>query len=166
MARTPAQRGVTGNWLVERRLARGFDSQRKARAEIKRLTGWNIAQSVYAEWESGRRTPDDDNLARLREFWGSYPEAGTTATDSGAIVAAIQEQTRAIEKMTGFLSLLLERASDDRSRTAIVRQEIAEALGRIEQTLDLATSPAGTADAPPVDAPRKPRRPAAGAVSQ
>lgn len=91
MARTPAQRGRIGNWLVESRLARSWATQDKARAEIERLTGWRIPQSVYAEWESGRRLPADGNLARLQEFYGDTPQTGAAAADTGAVLEAVRE---------------------------------------------------------------------------
>ena len=98
VARTPAQRGKVGNWLVESRLARGWDTQEKARAEVARLTGWTIPQSVYAEWESGRRLPSEANLDRLRSFYGDAPEATETPD---ALVAALTAQTAAITALVG-----------------------------------------------------------------
>lgn len=92
MARTPAQRGATGNWLVLSRVARGWDTQERARAEIERLAGWRIPQSVYAEWESGRRIPSDANLARLREFYGPTTDLERPESPD-ALAAAIRGLT-------------------------------------------------------------------------
>ena len=103
MARTPGQRGRIGNWLVESRLARGWETQEKARSEVQRLTGWKIPASVYAEWESGRRIPSDANLARLEEFYGSGPGQKVAATSDDPVAAAIREQTEAIKEQTRTL---------------------------------------------------------------
>lgn len=128
MARTPAQRGRTGNWLVERRLARGWATQASARGEIERLTGWRIPQSVYAEWESGRRVPSDANLDRLREFYGDDERPATAAGDSASIVAALDRLTAAVEAhglrmgegfeaIGGLLGTVLGSLADTRART-------------------------------------------------
>lgn len=101
VARTPAQRGAVGNWLVDSRLARGYVSQNQARREIERLTGWRIAQSVYAEWESGRRVPEGDNYSRLQDFYGPMPEAPIGQAD--AVAAAIQRQAEAINRLAAAL---------------------------------------------------------------
>lgn len=99
-------------------MARGWDTQEKARAEIERLTGWRIPQSVYAEWESGRRVPSDANLARLQEFYGS-PEP-SQATESGdSVLAAVRllvdeiraERAARVEWERGLLSALQELAT-------------------------------------------------------
>ena len=102
MARTPAQRGETGNWLVESRMARGWTTQKQARAEIERLTRWRIPQSVYAEWESGRRMPSDANLEKLRGFYGTPAASGATGgrDDTSAIIAAIDRLTAAVGEQT------------------------------------------------------------------
>lgn len=96
MARTPAQRGRTGTWLVQARLARGYDTQAVARREIERLTGWRIPQSQYAEWESGRRVPSDAALERLQAFYGTPDEQAVIGTDASSIVAAIDRLTEAV----------------------------------------------------------------------
>jgi hypothetical protein len=97
VARTPAQRGKVGNWLLESRLARGWDTQEKARAEIARLTGWTIPQSVYAEWESGRRLPSDTNLERLQGFYGDAP-VSAPASEISELAASIRDLARAIQE--------------------------------------------------------------------
>lgn len=102
MARTPAQRGKIGNWLVESRLARGWDTQDRARAEIERLTGWRVPQSVYAEWESGRRVPSDANLERLQGFYGDGPGLGSTGSDD-PVATAIREQTKVLSELVAEL---------------------------------------------------------------
>lgn len=81
-------------------MARGWDTQALAREQIARLTGWKIPQSVYAEWESGRRLPSEANLDRLRSFYGDAPEA--TETPDG-LVAALTAQTAAISELVAVL---------------------------------------------------------------
>lgn len=115
MARTPAQRGKIGNWLVERRMARGWATQEQARAEVERLTGWRIPQSVYAEWESGRRVPSEANLARLEEFYGGEPAelAGDgMAALLSRLVAAQEDQARAIREQTQAIAQAMLTISD------------------------------------------------------
>jgi hypothetical protein len=118
VARTPAQRGRIGNWLVESRLSRGWDTQEKARSEIERLTGWRIPQSVYAEWESGRRVPSDANLARLTEFYGGG-ESPVMPDQQQALIAALRAQTEAINALVARLDSLAGEA---------VREGVADAL--------------------------------------
>lgn len=110
MARTPGQRGPIGNWLVESRLARGWETQERARAEVQRLTGWRVPQSMYAEWESGRRIPSDANLTRLQEFYGTGPGQTKTAAPDDPVAAAIRDLTAQmarietrLESVTGAL---------------------------------------------------------------
>lgn len=110
VSRTPAQRGDIGNHLRESRLARGYTSQAMARREIERLTGWRIAQSVYAEWESGRRVPEGENLDRLIAFYGPIPDGYGPAWSADAVANAIDRQTNAINR----LSDLLERQFQER----------------------------------------------------
>jgi hypothetical protein len=116
VARTPAQRGKVGNWLVEARLARGWDTQERARAEIGRLIGWQIPQSVYAEWESGRRVPSEANLERLQGFYGTRP---TSASSEDSAVAA------AIDRQTEVLRELIELLRSDREASQAVRERVA-----------------------------------------
>lgn len=127
VARTPAQRGRIGNWLVESRLARGWDTQEKARAEIARLTGWDVAQSVYAEWESGRRIPSDANLARLEEFYGKQ-ETGPAQGEAG-LAEAMDRQTAVLSALLSWLQGQDERLAAIEAAVALNRQDI-EALGR------------------------------------
>src|SRR5688572_13436106 len=127
VARTPAQRGKVGNWLVESRLARGWDTQEKARAEIARLTGWTIPQSVYAEWESGRRLPSEANLDRLRGFYGDAPGA----TESGdSLAEAIRLQAEAIRELARSIAdERAERLEWERGFVEAVR-ELATAIAQ------------------------------------
>lgn len=81
-------------------MARGWDTQATAREQIAKLTGWRIPQSVYAEWESGRRLPSEANLDRLRSFYGDAPGA-TETPDS--LVAALTAQTAAISELVAAL---------------------------------------------------------------
>lgn len=83
---------------MESRLSRGWDTQEKARTEIARLTGWQIPQSVYAEWESGRRVPSDANLERLHGFYGTE-ETGPALSEAGEVAQAIREQTAVMREL-------------------------------------------------------------------
>ena len=109
-------------------MARGWDTQERARAEIQRLTGWSIPQSVYAEWESGRRVPAGANLERLNAFYGDQPAATTTDSD---VAAAIREQTAAlvsaIQGRDAVIQALLEELATYRRQT-LERQETERAL--------------------------------------
>ena len=96
MAKTPKERGRIGAWLVDQRMARGWSTAAKARAELERLGGIRVAPSVYAEWESGSRLPSEANLARLETFYGSSPSA---APDQSDIVTAVREQTQVYRQM-------------------------------------------------------------------
>lgn len=118
VARTPAQRGRIGNWLVESRLARGWETQEKARAEIARLGNWKIPQSVYAEWESGRRLPSDANLERLQGFYGTEPGHSRTAAPDDPVAAAIDRQTQMLERLLTPLLAELRQAHSTREREA------------------------------------------------
>lgn len=115
VARTPGQRGAVGNWLVTRRLARGWTTQDQARQEILRLTGWRIPKSVYAEWESGRRIPSDPNRDRLVEFYGGMDAA---PTDPAVDVAGV----------VGAVSLLVEELRAERAARVEWEQGLLEAL--------------------------------------
>lgn len=163
MARTPAQRGKGGQWLLESRLARGYTTQARARAEIARLTGWKIPQSQYAEWESGRRAIGEANLERLQAFYGQLPEAEPTTAggDQAAVIAALDRQTKAIERqasameqLCSLLALTLNQSQEARDAAAIGREEMMEAVGRIQGTLDRASRPAGGSDESPADVRR------------
>jgi len=85
-------------------MARGWDTQTLAREQIAKLTGWRIPQSVYAEWESGRRLPSEANLDRLRSFYGDAPQS-TETPDS--LVTALTAQTAALDRHTAKLDELL-----------------------------------------------------------
>lgn len=110
--KTPAQRGVVGNWLRQQRMERGWETARKALHNLK-LAGIDIHESVYREWESGARLPADERLAELVAFYGSSPyapPADSAHTDAGgALVEAINRQTAAIEAQTQMLALVLSR---------------------------------------------------------
>lgn len=148
MARTPAQRGRIGQWLMESRLARGYRTQERARREIERLTGWKIPVSVYSEWESGTRVPSEDNQARLAAFFGNPPTTAASPGDQAAVIAALDRQTAAIERQAAMMDRLCEllgqtltRQAESRDAAAIFRVEAMEVLGAIEQTLGLAGEP-------------------------
>lgn len=111
-------------------MARGWDTQEKARAEIHRLTGWKVPQSVYAEWESGRRIPADANLERLQAFYGT--EATTTAPDD-SVAAAIRDQTEVIR-------LFVEETRLARVAQETTAQAVAEMVGRLDRFLDFAST--------------------------
>ena len=98
MARTPAQRGRIGAWLLQARLTRGYETQSDARREIERLTGWRIPQSQYAEWESGRRVPSEAALERLQGFYGALTETPPPATDLSELAASIRALAQAIQE--------------------------------------------------------------------
>lgn len=92
-----------------------------ARRELERLGGIRIAQSVYAEWESGRRVPSEANLARLQAFYGTSPMAvGETSDVAAAITrqaAAIEDQAAALRAQAEAFTLLA--ASIDRAATSV-----------------------------------------------
>lgn len=143
MARTPGQRGRIGNWLVESRLARSWETQEKARREIQRLTGWRVPASVYAEWESGRRIPSDTNLDRLQDFYGTAPGQTEKAATTDEVAAAIDRQTEA-------LTALLVELREERAATAA---ETARLLGLLGAALGLRADPGETpAEAEPAGA--------------
>ena len=132
MARTPAQRGRIGNWLVESRLSRGWETQERARAEIARLGGWKIPQSVYAEWESGRRLPSDANLERLQAFYGTQPGQKGTAAPDDPVAAAIDRQTKAIEGLTRVLEERLEELRGaEEGRADVLQALLLQLVGRV-----------------------------------
>lgn len=117
MARTPAQRGRTGTWLVQARLTRGYETQRVARQEIERLTGWRIPQSQYAEWESGRRVPSEAALERLEAFYGAQTETATPEGMAGLVSLVTEligelraERQARVEWEQGFLEAMRELA--------------------------------------------------------
>lgn len=127
VARSPAQRGKVGNWLVESRMARGWDTQSEAREQIARLANWKIPQSVYAEWESGRRLPSEANLDRLRSFYGDAP--GTTETPD-ALVTALMAQAAAIRALAETIAQeRAERIEWERGVVSSIR-EVALALAQ------------------------------------
>lgn len=133
MARTPAQRGKIGNWLLERRMARSWPTQERARDEIERLTGWRIPQSVYAEWESGRRVPSEANLARLEEFYGAPATSGPQAAESAQVAELLTlvrsllgeleaERDERREWERGFLDAMRELATGAAPRADPARE--------------------------------------------
>jgi len=130
VARTPGERGRIGTWLREQRLERGWATQEIARRELERLGRIRLAQSVYAEYESGRRVPTDATLEKLVAFYGTSPNEERDPADMAAaldrqtvvlerIAAGIELQAQAINAL---LAALVER--DDR-----VDPEVREALG-------------------------------------
>lgn len=159
VARTPAQRGTIGNWLLESRLSRGYTSQAKARAEIERLTGWRIAQSVYAEWESGRRVPEGDNFRRLQEFFGPVPSASNSGgQDQAALILAISslvEQLQADrEHRNGSVYRRLEALEQEVTSLRSEWSTWKEAYVAAEAELDRQERRAGRTAKPPAGAPR------------
>lgn len=171
MARTPAQRGPIGNWLVESRIARAWDTQERARAEIERLTGWRIPQSVYAEWESGRRVPSDGNLTKLREFYGTKETGATLSGDAGlaaaidrqteALLTAIRDRDSTLARRDQEIEALLRELGEYRkeaARARIVEQSLIEALPAAIATA-LVAALGATREADPVAEPPAPVRP-------
>lgn len=128
MARTPAQRGRIGNWLVESRLSRGWETQEKARAEIARLGGWKIPQSVYAEWESGRRLPSDANLERLTAFYGTQPGQKGTAAPDDPVAAAVDRLTA---QMARIEERLADLAGAEEGRADALQELLLQLVGRV-----------------------------------
>jgi len=96
VAKTPGERGRIGTWLREQRLERGWRTADVARAQLERLGGIRLAESVYAEYESGRRIPSEEMLGRLASFYGSRPDEGR---DPGDVAAAIDRQTAMLERI-------------------------------------------------------------------
>ena len=124
--RTPAQRGRIGNWLRDERLARGW-SQKVARNNLS-AAGVPVAESVYAEWESGTRVPNDRNLARLEEFFGPVTENPADATPAGfsdllalqrQLVDAFEVQAQAVMALVD--EIRLDRADETEDLRARVR---------------------------------------------
>lgn len=141
-------------------MARGWDTQEKARAEIERLTGWRIPQSVYAEWESGRRLPADANLERLRAFYGDAPE--TTETPD-SLVAALRDQTAAIDRQTtriGDLVTVIQQllGIEDRPATSGTRRTVAQNF--LRTLLDEAEASGSAEGDRRAQEPEDPERPA------
>ena len=76
-----------------------------------------MAESVYAEWESGTRVPSEEKLAQLTGFFGPMAESGSPEREPGsaALSVLIAAQTEAIERQTAaFLTLAasIDRAAD------------------------------------------------------
>ena len=135
-------------------MARGWDTQEKARSEIQRLTGWRIPQSVYAEWESGRRLPADANLARLEEFYGSTGAPEATQTPD-ALVAALMAQTAAITELVSELREARGLSQEVRERVAAVEAYAEEHERRLQADLLRGIGPVA-------DSPLRSPQPAAG----
>lgn len=103
-----------GNWLREQRLARGLTTQIKARRALAQA-GIPIAESVYAEWESGTRLPSDAQIEKLTAFYGSSPFDGVEpSADLSALVAALSLQAAAIDRQA--------RAQEESN--ALMREEV------------------------------------------
>lgn len=133
MARTPAQRGRIGAWLVSARLARSYETQAEARREIERLTGWRIPQSQYAEWESGRRVPSESALERLQAFYGAPEPLEATQTPDAllsAVVAALDRQTAAIVAAIGARDQTLEHLLSELGRYRASQLDVLRELQR------------------------------------
>ena len=130
--RTPAQRGKIGNWLRDERLARGW-SQKVARRNLG-AAGIPVAESVYAEWESGTRVPNERNLARLEEFFGPVTESPADATPAGLsdllglqkrLVEAFEVQANAVMALVGEMRLDREDETEDlRARVRVLEATI------------------------------------------
>ena len=107
--RTPAQRGRIGNWLRDERLARGW-SQKVARQNLA-AAGVPVAESVYAEWESGTRVPNDVNQGRLEAFFGPVTESPAEATPAGLFTELLglqQQLVMAFETQAEAVMALVE----------------------------------------------------------
>lgn len=148
MAKTPAQRGRIGNWLRESRLARGYSSASEAREQIEKLTGWRVPQSVYAEWESGRRVPSEENLGRLRAFFGNEPEAPRATSDTAEIVAALWAQADAIKRLADVLEAQSKELGEGMMSLGAALGVVLHALGGLPaQMPPVRAAPGQTSDA-------------------
>lgn len=137
MAKTPAERGPIGQWLVESRLARGWKTAEVARRELVRLGGIRIAPSQYAEYEAGTRIPKAETLEKFQSFYGSAP-----TTDTGELAGLV-----------GALSALVEEMRADRRE----REAFEVRLRAVEAELRLRELPAA-AESPERSAPRGSKR--------
>ena len=106
--------------MRDERLARGW-SQKVARRNLG-AAGIPVAESVYAEWESGTRVPNDRNLARLEEFFGPVTESPADATPAGLsdliglqrqLVDAFEVQAQAVMALVEELRLSRAEALED-----------------------------------------------------
>lgn len=96
--RTPGQRGRVGQWLVDERTARGW-TQRQTLA-LLRGAGINVADSVYAAYESGTRVPQAGRLIQLEEFFGSQAER---PAEPASLSDLLERLDRQAELMTDLI---------------------------------------------------------------
>jgi transcriptional regulator with XRE-family HTH domain len=124
--RTPAQRGPIGNWLRDERIARGWTSASVARRHLAR-SGIRVAESVYAEWESGTRIPSERQQEALEGFYGSKPAAGGVLADT-ALLVQLTRIAEALERLAPPPG----PAGQEAHETEIARIAIADARAQTE----------------------------------
>lgn len=160
MAKTPAQRGSFGSWLKAAREGQ-YATQKQALAAYRRLAGLVISESEYAQWESGSRTPKEDNPKKLAllKFYGSSPEEVQAPQppapgDQSAVVAAIDRQTAAIERQSALLEQLVAAVGGGMAR---LDQTVAGGVLGLADSLGLLAAALGATPPGSDTAPAGPR---------
>lgn len=129
MAKTAAERGPIGAWLVSERNARGWHSAAVARGALERAQVLRVAPSVYAEWEAGTKRPNAAQMEALTRFYGSEPaKPSPLDASSGVLVEMLRAQQRTnellvarLDAVEGLLATLLagDAPADPSSREAM-----------------------------------------------
>lgn len=113
--KTLLERGPVAAWLIESRRARGWTAEHFLE-EMAKATGYAPTRPNYARWESGAAHPSDESMARLTAFWKAEPNEELVSAED-PVVAAINRQTKAIERLADQVEALL--ASRDKDLAAL-----------------------------------------------
>lgn len=115
-------------WVADRRKAGGYTS-----ADLAKWTG--VSVDTARGWES-RGRPSEDAIAELeRRFGESAPRDDAGAVGQEAVLAAIRENTAAVNALVQLLGPLLEDRASDAGRR----------LGKVELAVDALVQQAMTA---------------------
>lgn len=133
----PHERGELGAWLVaqRRRLSeeRGIRVTQQVVVDGLAEQGYPIDASYYRAIESGsKKTAGLELREALARYFGRTPPAPSTAGtlpggDVGRLVAAIEAQTAAIDRLVAIapaLSYLIEKVDDIRANQDVVAQTV------------------------------------------
>jgi transcriptional regulator with XRE-family HTH domain len=136
--KAPNERTDTANLLVALRKARGFTSGKAAAAHVRDQTG--VADSVWAQYESGTRKISDKHRAAIESVLGALGDAPAPASASAL--------TPDVAALVGSINGLLEELRAERQERASLAETVNELRGQIRE-MAAALREGGAGGAPP-----------------
>lgn len=147
MAKTPIQdRPPLAQWLIRSREQLDLTAEAFL-AELRAEGGRTPHRSNYAQWESGKVTPEPASLQPLVDFYAARgiggpaehrPAADQPAPDLATALLALAESNRA---MAAELAALREERRESAARLEAMERAIQQLAGRVAAAAD-ATSAA------------------------